>query len=419
LTLDSSLLLSNPSSFLPAMCVQGAVRQKGPQWYQQMDLPKFAGEIRALEKELRDQAGPEDARHLQKILDWAVFARIAGLALAGVCKPMQGNVLAALALSTATFARWTMVGHHVGHGGYDKNPDCSERFRRRRFGLGPVRRVLDWLDWMMPEAWDVEHNHLHHYELGEEGDPDLVQRNMDSIRSGEFGPMPIRYVVVFFLMSTWKWFYYAPNTLKELDAAKAKRAKTAPMFGSGPLTVYELIGSALKGNVYPILMLAQCLAPYALWQFVAIPAMFHFIGGETMARTAFHNVVLAELFTNLHSFAVIASNHCGRDVYRFDTHVLPKSDDFIIHQIVGSVNFDLGNDALDFVHGWLNYQIEHHIWPDMSMLQYQRAAPRVEAICKKHGVPYNKQNVAVRVWRTIQIMVGNESMLCFERGDTI
>ena len=35
------------------------------------------------------------------------------------------------------------------------------------------------------------------------------------------------------------------------------------------------------------------------------------------------------------------------------------------------VNFNTGSDANDFMHGWLNYQIEHHMFPDLSMLSYQ------------------------------------------------
>ena len=42
---------------------------------------------------------------------------------------------------------------------------------------------MDWLDWMLPEAWNVEHNNLHHYKLGEQGDPDLVERNFEPLRS--------------------------------------------------------------------------------------------------------------------------------------------------------------------------------------------------------------------------------------------
>ena len=73
----------------------------------------------------------------------------------------------------------------------------------------------------------------------------------------------------------------------------------------------------------------------------------------------------------------------------------------------------MGNDLIDFHHGWLNYQVEHHLWPDLSMLSYQKAAPLVRAICKKHAVPYIKQNVFWRVKKTVDIMVGNASMRKF------
>ena len=45
-----------------------------------------------------------------------------------------------------------------------------------------VRRVKDWLDWMLVEAWNMEHNQLHHYHLGELEDPDLVEHNMTLMR---------------------------------------------------------------------------------------------------------------------------------------------------------------------------------------------------------------------------------------------
>ena len=71
-------------------------------------------------------------------------------------------------------------------------------------------------------------------------------------------------------------------------------------------------------------------------------------------------------------------------------------------------------DVNDFLHGWLNYQIEHHLWPDLSMLSYQRSAPMVRAICEKHGVPYVQQNVFRRLKKTADIMVGATSMRPFD-----
>ena len=122
------------------------------------------------------------------------------------------------------------------------------------------------------------------------------------------------------------------------------------------------------------------------------------------------NLVLADLLTNLHGFVTIVTNHCGDDIYTFDDQVKPKSGSFYVRQIVGSANYKTGDDATDFAHGWLNYQIEHHVWPDLSMLQYQRGAPQLKAICEKYGVPYVQESVWTRLFKTIDVMVGNSSM---------
>ena len=73
-----------------------------------------------------------------------------------------------------------MIGHHVCHGGYNRQDDGTGRFTSGGFAVGSLKtRVRDWFDWMLPEAWNVEHNNLHHYRTGEPGDPDLVERNLE------------------------------------------------------------------------------------------------------------------------------------------------------------------------------------------------------------------------------------------------
>ena len=47
------------------------------------------------------------------------------------------------------------------------------------------------------------------------------------------------------------------------------------------------------------------------------------------------------------------------------------------------------------------------------MLQYQRGAPKLKAICEKYGVPYVQQNVFTRLIKTVEIMVGKTTMKNF------
>lgn len=47
------------------------------------------------------------------------------------------------------------------------------------------------------------------------------------------------------------------------------------------------------------------------------------------------------------------------------------------------------------------------------MLQYQRGAPKLKAICEKYGVPYVQENVFERTRKTVDIMVGRSTMRAF------
>ena len=54
-----------------------------------------------------------------------------------------------------------------------------------------LHRVLDWLDWMLPEAWNHEHNSLHHYKLGEEGEEGPVANPKPQMNYVERSPVEL------------------------------------------------------------------------------------------------------------------------------------------------------------------------------------------------------------------------------------
>jgi fatty acid desaturase len=81
-----------------------------------------------------------------------------------------------------------------------------------------------------------------------------------------------------------------------------------------------------------------------------------------------------------------------------------------MQQVVGSANYRTGGDLNDFAHLWLNYQIEHHLWPDMPMLKYREVQPKVRALCEKYGVPYVQESVWTRVRKMVEVVLGRASM---------
>jgi len=274
------------------------------------------------------------------------------------------------------------------------------------------------MDWMLPEAWNVEHNNRHHYFLSEIDDPDLVEENASGIRDANL-PMLVKYLIVFMNVITWKWQYYAPNTYKEFKLAQLrKQGKPIPKGAEEHYSVWCIItGSGVKlFSAWEFIRVV--IGPFILFHFVILPLPYYFLGqyleqGSTMYWNAVSNLLVADLLTNLHSFVIVVTNHAGDDMYRFDSRCRPFSGSFYLRQILASVNFWTGSDINDFLHGFLNYQIEHHLWPNLSMRSYQKAAPLVRDICKRHNVPYVQENVFLRVWKTVQIMVGATSMKRF------
>jgi fatty acid desaturase len=329
-----------------------------------------------------------------------------------------------------------MIAHHTCHGGYNKQDDGSGRFTSMGFALGSVRRrAMDWLDWMLPEAWNVEHNNLHHFRTGEPGDPDLVERNLQTLRDIPMVPRPVKYAFVALIACMWKWYYYAPNTYKQLKMHELRRSgKGVPESVDihAPFAITKFLpgaGSEAPALGYNFLDYLKTVAgPYLAIRFFLLPAPLLLIN-PLFFRRAVVNLLLADALSNLHSFIIIATNHAGDDMYQFENSVTPKSGSFYMRQVITSVNFRTSNgiradgtarpvhghtaDANDFMHGWLNYQIEHHLWPQLSMLSYQKAAPELRAICAKHGVPYVQHSVFRRLKKTADIMVGATSMRKF------
>jgi len=392
--------------------------EKGDEWLATFDFEGFRAEIQALGKKLEAEQGPVDVLHLSKMVMWSNTLAFIGLVTMG----FGINPVSIIGISTFTFSRWTMIAHHTCHGGYDKCHPNKERWSRFKFGLGSLwRRLADWFDWMMPEAWNVEHNNRHHYNLSEETDPDLVEMNLEQLRGAPI-PTFFKYLVVLGAMLTWKWFYYAPNTYKELKLAKWRREGRAIPDGIKPEDAVTIKTFLMGGTPFYSFweFFSIVVGPYFLIHFFLFPLPYLLVGeyldgfdGKTMYWNAVTNLFLADLLTNVHGFLAVVTNHAGDDMYRFRKACRPFSGSFYLRQVLASVDYDMGTDLIDFLHGFLNYQIEHHMWPNLSMKSYQKSAPLVKEICDRHGVPYVKQNVFLRLKKTVDIMVGTTNMKWF------
>ena len=366
-----------------------------------IDIESFARELDDIHAKELHRINETDVNHMKRV---DVMTRV--LFVIGVIGSIWFiNPIAAFLISLAKTARWTIIAHHVSHRGLDRIEGIPNRYSSVHFAKG-IRRWIDWMDWIYPPAWNLEHNVLHHYHTNEHEDPDFVQRNTSTLRNLNL-PAWIKYLIVTFLAAHWKISYYAPNTFwyyyqkKNTDLKHGKR--------------FDISGESFPGSqIYsPFNMIGWqywklCLLPYFTANFVLLPLLVLPFGWE-YALILGVNLVIAEIFTNWHTFLIIVTNHAGDDLPYFGERTKTKPE-FYLRQVIASVNFTSPNRWSDFFMGYLNYQIEHHLWPDLPPKSYRRLQPEVEAICKKYNVPYKKESLFTRVGMLLDLIIGKTQM---------
>ncbi|MEA3289699.1 MAG: fatty acid desaturase [Campylobacterota bacterium] len=372
--------------------------------YKDVDQVQLQKDIDAI-KETIGETTQEDFQHLLKLERWGRVATMSGFLLILIMTTVQmsyfalfltGFIAAAL-IGIGNVGRWANVAHPILHGAYDKVPNIPYRYTKEGFAKGS-RRYIDWLDWIKPDAWVFEHNIMHHYHLGEDDDPDNVEKNLKWLHDKKM-PMFFKYAVIYIFAAVWKLAYYAPNTLRILEN-KDRRKQKLP-----ETREYQI--SPFKKNGF--LLWRDYILPYGILQFIVLPLLFLPLGMEAVI-TAFVVILFGEVIANLHSFLVIVPNHSADDIYQFSTPHKTQGE-YYLRQIMGSVNYNTGTDLIDFGHGFLNYQIEHHLFPNMPHSFYQKMQPIVKEICKKHNLEYRQESVFKRIGMTVDLMVGKTKVL--------
>ena len=294
-------------------------------WVEKVDVLAVKKDFNALRRELERQQGSEDVTHLNKILWWSQILNLLGL---GFMILSPSYIFPSLLLSTAIFIRWGCITHHVCHGGYNNVVLKDSRFNRFQFAVGSVfRRLRDWPDWILPEAWNQEHNHLHHYSLNEDTDPDLVEQNLETLRNLNI-PLIMKYFLIILNAMTWKWFYYSSNTYANLIAHE-KPGQHAPT-----TTIISLyFSNKLLNYINKMEFTFRVLLPYVCYRFILLPlplylmallaSMYNQPNYADWLLNAYSNATLnmfvSDIITNIHSYIRIQQN---TDMYTFKC-VLP------------------------------------------------------------------------------------------------
>jgi linoleoyl-CoA desaturase len=138
--------------------------------------------------------------------------------------------------------------------------------------------------------------------------------------------------------------------------------------------------------------LAALLAHYGLW--LGLP-MLMFPAGDVLV------VYVARIICMGYGmFAVLGPGHFPIDASAVAAG--HHKSDYVLLQTSSTVNFRTGVIGRMVCAG-LEYQIEHHLFPDISHPHYPRVARHVEAFCRAHGYPYRTYGWTRAIWEALRV----------------
>ena len=296
------------------------------------------------------QAGLLDRRRGWYVARMAVNVALlaAGWAAFVIIGESWWQLLTAVYLAVV-FTQLAFMGHDAGH---------RQLFRSRRtndlVGLAHANLLVGVsYDW-----WVDKHNAHHTNPNHEDLDPDI------SITALAFtaDQASSKHGLVRLIARYQAWLFF-PLLLLEAVHLHLASAK-AIVRGSG------------RANTVEGLLLVLHVAAYlgaVLWALSPLLAL------------AF--IVVHQGLFGLYLGCAFAPNHKGMPT-------LTQADqlDFLRRQVLTSRNVR-GSRLVDFVLGGLNYQIEHHLFPNMPRPNLRRAQPLVRAFCAQHGLPYTEASL--------------------------
>ncbi|UKN01655.1 fatty acid desaturase [Paracrocinitomix mangrovi] len=253
------------------------------------------------------------------------------------------------------------IMHDANHGSYSKNDKVNK-------ALGGLLNLVGGF----APTWRMQHNVLHHTYTNVHGyDEDIQPPGV--LR---FSPNEERKKIHKF-QHLYAWFFYGLMTFSWITAKDFKQLNRYKKMGildtekdSYGWLLTKLI--FFKVVYYTIaLVLPMLIIDIAWYWFVIFVFMYHFVAG----------LILALVFQPAH---VIPETEF------VDTKGETSIDNnFMIHQMQTTANFAPESRILYWLIGGLNYQVEHHLFPNICHVHYKKISKIVRETAKEYNVPYN------------------------------
>jgi linoleoyl-CoA desaturase len=255
------------------------------------------------------------------------------------------------------------IMHDANHGAYSNN--------------SIVNKVLGYLLNFVGGSvtnWKIQHNILHHSYTNIEGhDEDIT-----SIGLLRFSPSQKQYKIhryqyiyawFFYSLMTLSWFAY--KDIPQLIRYK-KEGKIDTRKRSYASLMAELVGMKLL---------------YAFYVIILPLIMLNFPWWVTIAGFFLMQAICGLFLTTIFQLAHVMPT----SKFPLPDHKGSIENSWAVHQLYTTTNFSPRSRFLSWFIGGLNYQIEHHLFPNICHIHYRKISSIVKKTAHEFGMPYHTQ----------------------------
>lgn len=266
-------------------------------------------------------------------------------------------------MAFATASIGFSVMHDANHGAYSRNPH--------------VNKVLGFImNFIGGSAinWRIQHNVLHHSFTNVHG----MDEDIDAGKILRFSPHQERYWFHRF-QHIYAWFFYGLMTMMWITTKDFRQLlryrRNGLLEAQGikfSVALFELFSTKAIYYAY-LLFIPMFMVSIPWWMTLAFFLIFHFILGFTTA-------------------CVFQTAHVMDEAeYPMPDPEGNMENSWAIHQLLTTANFAPKSRIMSWFIGGLNYQIEHHLFPNICHVHYPDISRIVKETAQSFGLPYKIQ----------------------------
>jgi linoleoyl-CoA desaturase len=254
------------------------------------------------------------------------------------------------------------VMHDANHGSYSKSPMVNKIMAYSMNILGGNAF-----------NWQIQHNVMHHtytniYGLDEDIEDKPFLRLSPDGKLKKYHRYQHIYAILLYGFATYAWILW--KDFLSL-AAYHKEGRVKDM---GKNIVVEYIILTVTKIIYwgVFFVLPIVLTSYSWYYLLAGFLLMHYVGG----------FIMTVVFQLAH-------------VVQITDHFQPNEEGNVenvwaMHQLATTANFARNNKLISWYVGGLNFQVEHHLFPNICHVHYPEVAKIVKKTAEEFGVQYNE-----------------------------